>query len=165
MKHDISLRGKIWPRQEVKYTKNWIFLHLIPHPPIILLMIDRKQCRLKEKIIFVDLRNCGTSLSGKIGPRRGFNIKKVEIFSFYSLSNHIIIITIISLLIQSECRKIWTRKISVFGHFSRSDNLSKAASLWVLKIGLEATRQLINNPNLTAQSSFTYSNLTLGTPE
>ena len=28
----------------------------------------------------------------------------------------------VSLRIQSECGKIWTRKNSIFGHFSRSDS-------------------------------------------
>ena len=31
--------------------------------------------------------------------------------------------------IQSECRKIWTRKNSVFDHFSRSDSYSENSFL------------------------------------
>ena len=53
MKHGSSLRGEIGPREGIKWIKNWFFLHLIPHPPIILLMIDKKQCKLKEKRINV----------------------------------------------------------------------------------------------------------------
>ena len=43
-----------------------------------------------------------------------------------------------SLHIQSECAKIWTRKNSVFGHFSRSETVKTPAKcshiLWVIKV-------------------------------
>ena len=70
MKHSTSLRSQIGPGRVVKYKK-LSFLHLILHPLISLLMIDRNQCKLKEKIIFVYSRNCGTSL---IESRRGLDI-------------------------------------------------------------------------------------------
>ena len=47
--------------------------------------------------------------SGPYFPALGLNTER------YSVSLHI----------QSECRKIWTKKNSVFGHFSRSATLNK----------------------------------------
>ena len=40
----------------------------------------------------------------------------------------------VSLHIQSECRKMWTRKYSVFGHFSHSDSDASLSScfFWLL---------------------------------
>ena len=45
-------------------------------------------------------------------------VKSVQIRSFFWSG--------VSLHIQSKCGKIWTIKISVFGHFSRSDYFSKS---------------------------------------
>ena len=40
----------------------------------------------------------------------------------------------VSLRIQSECRKIQTRKNSVFGHFSCSENIPKAMKIVYLAL-------------------------------
>ena len=48
-------KGQNRTKRGGKMYKELIFLHLIPHPPIILLMIDKKQCKPKEKRINVKI--------------------------------------------------------------------------------------------------------------
>ena len=59
-------------------------------------------------------------------------VKSVEIGSFF-WSVFSCIPVLVNLRIQSEYRKIWTWKNSVFGYFSRSDE-SKSV-VWIFEIG------------------------------